>query len=227
MKRRVLQVVGRNIRDAELNVIDCIRRHAFVVWISVRAHSRVLSNETQALSDLASRLLQLGDDIAIVLDGFSYPTDMEANAAYSSARQTFLDRGERTRLAADQLIEASTLKHNGAEARMYNLAGVRLPLSLAAAQLCSFYVSHHGTQQHKIGWFCNVPGIVHANRTVLKSLPAKWVQDQSQGSVRPVYVSEADVEDVDDPSSPLGFYVWNNVDMAVELCSQSLRSKEK
>lgn len=42
--------------------------------------------------------------------------------------------------------------------------------------------------QHKLGWFSDVPGLVHCNRDILEILPAHWVQQQSEVAALPTYL---------------------------------------
>jgi hypothetical protein len=67
---------------------------------------------------------------------------------------------------------------------------LQLAEAIAFASVANFYICHHGTQQHKIGWIYDVPGVIHASPSVVKSQPAHWVQSQSEGSVLPVYVPD-------------------------------------
>jgi hypothetical protein len=45
-----------------------------------------------------------------------------------------------------------------------SLAGVDLLRALLWTRVVDFYIAHHGTVHHKIAWFSDAPGIVHAGR---------------------------------------------------------------
>ena len=79
--------------------------------------------------------------------------------------------------------------------KIYQTAGRPLSEALALARTCDFYVCHHGTVQHKIGWFTCVPGVVHANTRVAQSKPALSVAAQTEGGQPPSYLPAELIED--------------------------------
>jgi hypothetical protein len=66
------------------------------------------------------------------------------------------------------------------------------------SRCANVYFCHHGTVQHKIGWFTPVPGVVHCNRAMLAATPAVWVAAQSEIAVPPLYLSPDIIGDADD-----------------------------
>ena len=59
---------------------------------------------------------------------------------------------------------------------------------------------HHGTIQHKIGWFHKINGIVHSNIDVLITNPAQWVKEQSEVALLPYYLPSEFIKSVENTS---------------------------
>jgi hypothetical protein len=135
------------------------------VWLSVRVDARGGVNLLEALSAICGSLLA-DENVAIVLDGFSRPNDYGANADYDK------DVIERTiaheRSFTDRLREAIVARVGAtALARLHDGIGRDLLDSIHLASHCHAYFTHHGTLQHKIGYFTRVPGLVHSNPGIL------------------------------------------------------------
>jgi hypothetical protein len=80
---------------------------------------------------------------------------------------------------------------------LIDLTGCSLAEGIAHAGYAQFYICHHGTQQHKIGWLYPTPGLVHTNPSITATQPAGWVADQSEIAVAPAYLPIDLVEHAD------------------------------
>ncbi|WP_207462030.1 class I SAM-dependent methyltransferase [Azospirillum sp. SYSU D00513] len=229
-KRLCLDASMEDLTADEARVLEEVKTYDNIIWVSVRSHNRTLVNQVAALSQICAGVLSLSSRVAVVLDGFSLPRDIDSNRSYRAIR--FLDNSlqlaQQTASVADEVILETERLLKGAAKRMYNGAGVRLPLSLSLASVCSFYICHHGTQQHKVGWFFSIPGVVHTNRHVIASKPAGWVRDQSEGSLAPQYVGEEDVRNSAKVSEPeyFGSYDLVNVFGIISQASNIVHRKE-
>ena len=74
---------------------------------------------------------------------------------------------------------------------------MRLAEAVYLARLADYYVCHTGSLQHKIAWFHNTPGTVHANAAGLQAGAAKWLADQLEGGRPPRLLSSQLVSDLD------------------------------
>jgi len=140
------------------------------LWLTLRAQGRTALNLFDALIAVASDVL--GDDrFAIVLDGYSRPNDYATNRDYH--RPTVEGAVAREGALAHALV-AELVKRVGpsAQDRMFVGVGCDLLDSLHLAANCHAYFAHHGTIQHKIGYFTTVPGMAHANPGILAGDPA-------------------------------------------------------
>lgn len=168
-------------------------RHHPVLWISLRTRNRTMRNQTEVLSLLCRRAFERFPRCAIILDGHSHPDDLATNPCYDTA--------EAEAVAAADAAEAATIVasvrpwHGEPAQRLVQTVGLPILDALLLAGQAEFYVCHHGTVQHKIGWLTETPGVVHSNGRTLRLSPAEWVYRQAEGSVRPCYVPEAFVED--------------------------------
>jgi hypothetical protein len=148
-----------------------VNRHAPIVWISVRTLNRTAVNQHEALTCLCKRLFTIYSRCAIILDGYSLPDDFSTNASYRN-------RKSQNQIIARDMAAASAIAGaigRPAEAQDLVVAvGLNLLESILLAHAADFYVCHHGTVQHKIGWLAAKPGVVHTNLRALRLNPGEW-----------------------------------------------------
>ncbi len=161
-----------------------------VLWLSVRTRNRTAVNQHAMLSALGQRFLATSASGLVVIDGYSLSADLDSYPDYQlkEARQVLSSDLQ----AATELYDLLESLHPG---RTYVAVGLSINDTIALAGHATFYFSHHGTVQHKIGWFTATPGVVHCNRALLAAAPAHWVAAQSEVAVPPTYLSPNLVED--------------------------------
>lgn len=174
----------RRIRQQVRSTSIC-KEESFVVWISIRNTHRYPLNQIETYSNLIHKLYHLPFDLKIILDGYSIADDIEVDFRYHAELQRRLSF-EASRLAGQliSLLDVNIREDNF----IIDATRLTIPESIALAAEADFYICHHGTQQHKIGWIYDVPGIIHAPPSVLRNDPAGWTADQSEGSVLPYYI---------------------------------------
>ena len=172
-----------------------VKRHTPVVWISIRTVNRTAVNQQEALTCLCKRLFALYPRCAIILDGFSIPDDFSSNALYG-------DREIQKQTVARDMEEASAIaaavNASGRPAQAQDLVmavGLNVLESILLAHAADFYVCHHGTVQHKIGWLAAKPGVVHTNPRALRLNPAQWVSGKMEEPPEIFYIPEVLVRD--------------------------------
>lgn len=157
-----------------------------VIWISLRTRNRTATNQAEFLGAVCQGLLEAHPGAAVLLDGHSAPADLAENGDYDRT-------GIAETIAGDRAL-AESLRAGLPAGRVFAAIGLPVPDSLLLAQRAAFYVCHHGTVQHKIGWFSSTPGVVHTNPRAVALDPAPWVAAQSELAVPPVYLPAAFVE---------------------------------
>lgn len=196
------------------------------VVVTLRSLYRRALNEDDAFRALIVELCALSDTIDIYLDGYSVPTDTDGITEEAMSRHMAISRQVSDRAAV--LIAALPEELAG---RVFDGTACTLAQSIANGSRCHFYVSHHGTQQHKFGWLFDMPGIVHANRSILESGPAGWVQKQSEGSIKPHYVALDDIADAEDPTNNRNHmpyfsnYVFADIPRFVDFCTRIIKGE--
>ncbi|KQT58432.1 hypothetical protein ASG52_21445 [Methylobacterium sp. Leaf456] len=196
------------------------------VVITLRSLYRRALNEDEAFRAIIVELCALSDKIDIYLDGYSVPTDTGGIVPAAMDRHVAISRRVSDRAAS--LVASLPEELAG---RVFDGTACTLAQSIANGSRCHFYISHHGTQQHKFGWLFNVSGIVHANRSILESLPAGWVQKQSENSIRPSYVALEDVADAEDPTNNRNHmpyfsnYVFSDIPRLVDFCTATVKGE--
>ena len=194
--QRSRETLGSEARE----VMAKVPPHASCLWMSVRTVNRTPSNQTDLLGHLGRCFLSTVADGHIIIDGLSLPVDLEIGS--SAVSPVYSERWFRDIVASD-LAAALTVREllgEGNESSAGRGApNYRTPILLA--NLASFYFCHHGTVQHKIGWFHSTPGVVHANKGILEHSPGSWVAERSEVAIAPTYLPPGMV--TDDPTPPV------------------------
>lgn len=164
-----------------------------LLWFSLRTMYRCAMNQEDLLLALGRRMAADMPGWDIALDGLSLPWDInfparhDLRALRSHARETEAIGARvtpRLRAAAGEAL------------RVFDWTGVSLPEAMLLAGQASYYVCNHGTQQHKIGWLYDTPGLIHGSpHFATQSGVAAWTQSQGGATVRPDYVPARFVTD--------------------------------
>jgi hypothetical protein len=171
-----------------------------VLWLSVRTRNRTAVNQHEMLEALGSAFLDAAAGSRVLIDGYSLAHDLAAYPDYHRNEAAAVLAADTT--AAEVLAEALT-RH--APGRIEVAVGLTVAESIALARHASFYFCHHGTVQHKVGWFTSTPGVVHCNRAILTDAPAGWVAAQSEVARPPAYLPPDLVQDGDMPDTDMAF----------------------
>ena len=193
-------VVTRTIRDRVYEVAikrasqqwretaeRLVNQHAPIVWISVRTANRTAVNQIEALTVLCKRLFAIYPRCAIILDGYSLPDDFSTNASYG-------DRKSQNQIVARDMAAASAIAgaigRPAEEQDLVVAVGLNLLELVLLAHAADFYVCHHGTVQHKIGWLAAKPGVVHTNPRALRLSPGQWIPGRMEEPPEIFYIPE-------------------------------------
>ena len=166
------------------------------LWMSVRTRSRTPTNQVELLTTVGRAFLDAFPTGRLVIDGHSLPMDFPDGDVYDT-------RAVQCTVNNDRELAAKVIRLIGAEIDrrlediLINAVGLPIIASIHLASIATFYFCHHGTTQHKIGWFTSCPGIVHGNRRVIMSRPEGWVKAQSAIASQPTYIDENLVSDVE------------------------------
>lgn len=162
------------------------------LWVSVRTRNRTLSAQVNTLASLMISYLQGRDDRMVIVDGHSLPFDNEIDAPYIQELNNSIVQDDDA--VADQII--LSVREKLPAAKVVKFVGKKIHESIAVGRHVGFYFCHHGTVQHKLGWFSDVKGIVHCNKETLEIHPEIWVSQQSEVAVIPNYIPIDIVEEV-------------------------------
>lgn len=195
------QLVKKIIDFAEVNIgsyaalvkEDLILHAGRSLWVSVRTRNRTLNPQAETLATLIIAYLQDRNDRMVVIDGHSLPFDRELDAPYIQELNDTIVQDDN--IVADKIIAA--VKQALPKANVVKFLGQKIHESIAVGRHVGFYFCHHGTVQHKLGWFSDVPGIVHCNREILAIQPDIWVSRQSEIAALPIYLPSDLIDEVD------------------------------
>ncbi len=191
LAQRILDYSSTHMSERAREISSSLMRaQGFILWVSVRTRNRTPLNQQQLLDDICGSFLKTYSDGLIVIDGYSLPDDFNSYSAYHRNEGQLVLEADLQ--AACTLQSSLELQFPG---RVHVAVGLTIGDSIALAQHADLYFCHHGTVQHKIGWFTSTPGVVHCNRAMLDAGPAEWVAAQSEVAVQPVYLPSNMVRD--------------------------------
>jgi len=217
VRERILPIAARHAtRGVRHFLAQAEAQGLQLIWLSVRALGRTATNQSDALLALGDMLLRDGR-FGIVLDGYSRPHDDAGNPDYD--RAAMLAALPREQALGYQLIAGLAARHGPAVAtRIFLGIGCDLLDSIHLAAHCRAYFAHHGTLQHKIGYFTKVPGMVHSNPNILGADPAGGHRHVTEDPGVIEYVDAALVDDVpgaDGALAPNNAYRFNDIPAVV------------
>lgn len=144
-----------------------------IVYIGVRGSTaRDLTNEVEFYAQLMQTLLRHEPNCFFYLDGYSY----------CNSNKDCEQAAERVH-KADVRIKQIIARYGGRRFRVIN--GLHLIPALAAIRQVSFYVTHMGTMQHKIGWFFPEKRGVVLSGSPYQEATAAWHAAQVAGGREP------------------------------------------
>ena len=158
--------------------LSSLWKSAGKIWLTVREKGRTMENQTAFLSALITAQAARDPASVFLLDGFSLPMDFE-RPIYDQLRSKFTDRAKATQAIIRTIIS------NHPQAHIQDLTGLPLRNALLEIATCSFYVSHAGTLQHKLGWFFPAHGLQHGNQTSLSPAALRWSAQMISGALEP------------------------------------------
>lgn len=181
----IVSFAERQLSPYATEVRDTVAAHGkSSLWVSVRTRNRTIAAQNKVLTDIILRYLRDRADRMVIIDGHSLPFDDDVDAPWVRELNQSIVHDDS--LAADEIISA--VRTALPEATIVKFVGQKILESIAVGRHAGYYFAHHGTVQHKLGWFSPIRGIVHCNREVLQIMPDQWVKQQSELAALPVYV---------------------------------------
>ncbi|SEM25887.1 hypothetical protein SAMN05518845_11948 [Variovorax sp. YR750] len=163
-----------------------------ILWLSIRTRTRAPTNQAQVLARIGCDYLSRNPDGLIVLDGHSVPEDFIENITHDKPAQRKLVE-ECSAIAAE--VACKIIAQTSRSESVVSAVGISIAQTILLAQQATVYFCHHGTVQHKVGWFSSAPGVVHCNRRTLQVTDlGKYIADQSEVAEIPLYLPHDLVE---------------------------------
>jgi hypothetical protein len=190
---RVYEVAKTNCRPETIDKMQhARRRHSPLLWIGIRVGSRTWVNQVDGLVRLIDALHTEFPGLGVVFDGFSLPADRSDESSDNQEYDDIL--WQENRVVSD--IVERLKQHHRQTPGIFNIVGSSIYDANVWAHAIDVYVAPYGTLQHKVGWFANKPGLIHANTAVLDN-QAKYIWAAVENPIKPRYVGRAAVIDVE------------------------------
>lgn len=164
------------------DVVPPGRPGAAALSLSLRSMYRRPINQ---LAFCRAVLARLPASLDVYLDGFAMPDDIDVPGRYDVAQ--FRAWQQETAALASELMAGAPADGP----RLVDATLCTVPQAIALGARLDAYLSPHGTQQHKIGWVHQVPGVVHTSPHVAQSDQAAWLADQCEHHAPVAYLPAA------------------------------------
>ena len=180
--------------------IERLRSNRFpTIWFSVRGHqrSRTLRNQIEYITSCCNALAEAFDrKLNFVFDSFSPPSDPLLEKRYDIAEiKRYVD--EEKRIIFWIIASLDRQYTTSGPGFIFSNVGLDVLSSIAVAAAAHFYVCGAGTIQHKIGWFSNATGLIHAPKALLSQPIGNWAWRQAPTKNEPCQLPAELVRDVD------------------------------
>ncbi|MCU4159278.1 class I SAM-dependent methyltransferase [Acidiphilium sp. AL] len=197
VRNRLMNYGSKKLSREGVDLVEQIQgKYWPTIWLSVRTENRTPVNQVQFLTVLIDRFSQKYPQCCFIIDGYSLQDDFPINPSYDRYAANKIIMSDK--LAYEEINRSVILnKMLSDRQKIFSAIGENVLYSLKISSVVDFYCCHHGTIQHKIGWFSNKPGVIHCNSEILQRNPAEWVANQAEGSVFPSYCLEEFIKDVD------------------------------
>jgi hypothetical protein len=228
LANRIRRFAQQNMSDAARALDAKLAASGPVLWMSVRTRNRTATNQHDLLLRLGRRYLDAVSTGVVLIDGYSRQNDLDCYPDYQRNEAAEVLRQDEEAATA---LRAALDQH--APGRVLTAVGLLVGDSIALARHARLYFCHHGTVQHKVGWFNATPGVVHCNRAILQQCPAAWVAAQSAVALPPIYLAPDLVEDTPTDAGVYGAfstllridnYVVTDIEAAVDAVMDLARS---
>ena len=169
--QRVINHARRSYPETNQLVNEFARTGSPVLWIGIRTDVRTWISQTDGLIKIVRGLLVFFPNMSVVIDGFSFPEGQKVDS----------------NLIESEYSIAKRISDEFGKSVKFNLTiGMTILQTFLWTQIADFYISPHGTLQHKIGWFRNCAGVVHAPSGLVIDGHATFTAREN--TVRPEYV---------------------------------------
>ena len=201
LAQRIYQLAIESDNCSNLpNQIQTIKKfHYPLLWISISVDNRTWTDQENGFANLINALAEKFPNLGVVFDGFSYQEDTLFSGKINELKT----------IEKQNDIVKKIHQRSQSDVAIYNTVGCSLYESIIWANSIDFYLAHHGTIQHKVGWLANKPGIVHSNTKVLNS-SHHYIENAREKGIKPVYIHPRFVQDVQlnisDPRNNLDNY---------------------
>ncbi|MGQ0622926.1 MAG: hypothetical protein ACT4QA_23970 [Panacagrimonas sp.] len=190
--QRVMRVAESRASPAARDLVRRLsRRGKPVLGITLRLNNRRWVSQRNGIVSLIKALHRRELPFEVILFGFSL--------VHGHVPDPRLDV-----MLAEERALCRYIERRCPEVPITSLVGESIFDCTVLARYLDFYVANHGTIQHKIGWFSDCPGIVHANRlTIERSVSFFATMVANLEGIPPSYIPLESVRDVGpDPPVP-------------------------
>ncbi|AYO85923.1 glycosyltransferase [Methylobacterium brachiatum] len=143
--------------------------------LGFRTHSRRAGNLEHLYLNVARRLKEEFGELRLILDGFNLPRYFDP----SGSEAWFIDVAK---ASSETLRKFEDLARTEGFSEIISTADLDVVASLWINRKADFYITNHGTQQHKAGWFSDAYGIVHGPPDHLGIDEVQWFGRMVEGS---------------------------------------------
>lgn len=152
MRRRLDRVLQqRHPSEQELALLSKLDAASGpVIWLGLRQGDKSWDGQDRHIPRMLDLIAEEFPDARFIIDGFSEPDGLD----YVSSRWAVYIR------SIEGLVDGV---RRATKAETYSMIGLSMLGAISLARKADFYIAPIGTSQHKVGWFCDAPGVVYCS----------------------------------------------------------------
>jgi hypothetical protein len=179
--------------------IDKIRRarrsHWPLVLISIRTGNRTWPDQATGLSTILLNLARTFPRLGVVVDGYSVAVDYDTETSLHPWLRLAEDEAN-VLVSEAEIISDIVDRMAKSSVPCFSISGSSLLEAAVWVSNVDFYITHAGSNQHKVGWLGNKPGIVHSNVDVLRRNGGGYYDGVREFGVAPIFLDPRFVRDI-------------------------------
>jgi hypothetical protein len=196
--KRVQRVARNSVPARVAEKIQRVRHdYQLLILVTIRTGNRTWIDQAAGLSTMLLRLAESFPSLGVVIDGYSLAADYDTD---SSLRRRLRPSDYELQVLAEEADVIRDIRTRLARSGVgvFSISGCSLLETTLWVSEVDLYIAHAGSNQHKIGWLSNKPGIVHSNAEVLRRNQngRSYYHKVREFGIPPVFIAPHFVRDI-------------------------------
>ncbi|MEM9274414.1 MAG: tetratricopeptide repeat protein, partial [Cyanobacteria bacterium P01_F01_bin.143] len=189
LAKRIYQVSVKKCSSDLLAEVEAVKKNFFpLLWVNFRIGKRTWLSQVEGIANILKNLSSNFPKLGVVFDGISV-VDIHGNLLINPNQEESIKKEKNTLSQIQSLLPQ--------EIKVYDTIGCPMYESIVWAHAIDLYMAPLGGGLAKVVSIANKPGVLHANKYLLKTRPLLYSKLREHSALS-VLVNEQDVMDAPD-----------------------------